>query len=98
MARKLQPKNKDIVNLEVVNANKVWEKTNKGKYKLKSDYDYFGKIERGTTAFISMTNSHGENAKFIEDTNKLPKKIKNELVNKFYKDKKVNVVYLVKKK
>ena len=97
MSRKLQPKDKDIVNLQVVKSSDVWVKNKKGKFILDSNYDYYGKIDKGMSSFVTMTNKQGLNSKFIEDTCKLTKKTKNEIV-KALSSKKTRVFYLVKKK
>ncbi len=99
MSRKFQSKNKDLVNLEVVSADKVWDtsKTIKGKPTLSKEFEYFGKIEKGSSAFIVQTNKVGEKPKFVEDTCKLPKVAKNKIVDMF-NNKNKRVVYLVKKK
>lgn len=99
MSRKFQQKNKDLVNLNVVTSDKVWDKQNKrkGKPTLSKNYEYYGRIDKGTSAFITNTNTTGENFKFIEDTNKLPKNAKNKIVDLF-NNKNKRVVYLVKKK
>lgn len=97
MSRVFQQKNKDLVNLEVVPADKVWEKDKKKNCKLtmSKKYDYYGKVEKGYSAFIVGTNRYGENPKFIEDTCKLPKVAKNKIVDLF-NNKNKRVVYLVK--
>lgn len=99
MSRKFQQKSKDLVNLSVVTSDMVWDKQNKrkGKPTLNKKYEYYGRIDKGTSAFITNTNSIGENFKFIEDTNKLPKNAKNKIIDLF-NNKNKRVVYLVKKK
>lgn len=99
MSRKFQHKNLDLVSLEPISADKVWNKKVKrnGKPTLRKDFDYYGRIDKGTSAFITNTNSTGENFKFIEDTSKLPKNAKNKIVDMFC-NKNKRVVYLVKKK
>lgn len=97
MSRVLQPKNKDIVKLEVKKSKDVWEKDKNNKYVLKDEYEYFGKVDKGLSAFVTMTNKKGMNTQFVENTNSLPKKTKNEIV-KVLTDKNTKVVYLVKKK
>lgn len=97
MSRVLQPKNKDIVKLEVKKSKEVWKKDKNNKYVLKDEYEYFGKIDKGLSAFVTMTNKKGMNTQFVENTNSLPKKTKNEIV-KVLTDKNTKVVYLVKKK
>lgn len=97
MSRVLQPKNKDIVKLEVKKSKDVWKKDKNNKYVLKDEYEYFGKVDKGLSAFVTMTNKKGMNTQFVENTNSLPKKTKNEIV-KVLTDKNTKVVYLVKKK
>lgn len=99
MSRKFQQKNKDLVNLEVVPADKVWDKSKKdgGKLTMSKKYDYFGKVEKGSSAFVVETNRFGEKPKFVEDTCKLPKVAKNKIIDLF-NNKNKRVVYLVKKK
>ena len=99
MSRLFQRKNKDLVNLDVIESSEVWDKSKlrNGKPTLTKKYDYYGRIDKGTSAFITMCNSVGTNHKFIEDTYKLPKNLKNRIVNMFDNENK-RVVYLVKKK
>lgn len=98
MSRQFQQKNKDLVNLEVVTSDKVWDKQNRrnGKPTLRKNYSYYGRIDKGSSAFITSTNSIGENFKFVEDTCKLPKNAKNKIIDLF-NNKNKRVVYLVKK-
>ncbi len=97
MSRKFQGKNKDLVKLKVITAEQAWDKSvkRKGKPTLSRKYDFFGRVDKGTSAFVTSTNLIGENYKFIEDTGKLPKKLKNEIVDNF-NNKNKRVVYLVK--
>ena len=97
MSRKFQSKNKDLVKLKVITAEQAWDKSvkRKGKPTLSRKYDFFGRIDKGTSAFVTTTNLIGENHKFVEDTGKLPKKLKNEIVDNF-NNKNKRVVYLVK--
>lgn len=97
MSRVLQPKNKDIVKLEVKKSKDVWKKDKNNKYVLKDEFEYFGKVDKGLSAFVTMTNRKGMNTQFVENTSSLPKKTKNEIV-KVLTDKNTKVVYLVKKK
>ncbi len=99
MARKNQQKNKDLCKMEVVTADMVWDKERKrnGKPTLKSKYDFFGRIDKGSSCFITKTNSVGENHKFVEDTSNLPKNLKDKIVDNF-NNKNKRVVYIVKKK
>ena len=96
MSRPFRSKNKDLVNLEVVTADKVWEKDKQGKPKLKKDIGIFGRIDKGTSSFITSTNLKGGNHKFVEDTQNLSSKTKNEVV-KLLKTEGKKVVYLIKK-
>lgn len=98
MSRIFQQKNKDLVNLDVVEADKVWDtsKLRNGKPTLRKDYSYYGRIDKGSSSFITKTNSTGENFKFVEDTCKLPKVAKNKIIDVF-NNKNKRVVYLVKK-
>lgn len=99
MSRKFQEKNKELITLDVVSSDKVWDKSKlrNGKPTLKKDYSYYGRIDKGSSAFITKTNSTGDNFKFVEDTYKLPKNAKNKIVDLF-DNKNKRVVYLVKKK
>ena len=83
MSRNFQSKNKDLVKLKVITADQAWDKTvkRKGKPTLSKQYDFFGRIDKGTSAFITSTNLIGENHKFVEDTVKLPKNLKNFLLS-----------------
>lgn len=97
MSRKFQQKNKDLVNLDIVESNEVWKKNN-GKYIMDTkNYDIYGKIEKGTSAFIVQTNRFGERQRYVEDTCKLPKNAKNKIIDMF-NNKNKRVIYLVKKK
>lgn len=96
MSRIFQSKNKDLVNLQVVSSKEVWTKNKQGKYVFNKKYDIYGKVDKGTSAFITTTNTKGKNNRFVEDTYRLPKKVKNEVVKHLYKNNKV--AYLVKKK
>lgn len=99
MSRRFQSKNKDLVNLEIKTASDVWDKSvkRKGKPTLSKKYNYFGRIDKGTSSMITTTNSIGENHRFVEDTYKLPKNLKNKVVD-FMKNKNKRTLYLVKKK
>ena len=52
-------------------------KNNAGKYKLKDNFDVFGKVEIGSTAFIKNLNKLGNSSKYVDDFYNLPKKTKN---------------------
>ncbi len=99
MSRRFQEKNKELITLDAVSSDKVWDKSKlrNGKPTLKKDYSYYGRIDKGSSAFITKTNSTGDNFKFVEDTYKLPKNAKNKIVDLF-DNKNKRVVYLVKKK
>ena len=96
MSRIFQSKNKDLVNLQVISSKEAWTKNKQGKYVFKKKYDIYGKVDKGTSSFITTTNTKGKNNRFVEDTCKLPKKVKNEVVKHLYNNNKV--AYLVKKK
>lgn len=97
MSSKYQDKEINLSNLTVVTADKVWDfsKKRKGKPTLSKNFDYFGRVEKGTSAFVTTTNSIGENHRFVRSTSMLPKKVQNEIVNQL-KNKNKKVVYLVK--
>ena len=99
MSRNFQGKNKDLVNLKLITAEQAWDKTikRKGKPTLSKKYEFFGRVDKGTSAFVTSTNLIGENHKFVEDTAKLPKNLKNQIVDSF-NNKNKRVVYLVKGK
>jgi len=96
MSRIFRDKNKDLVNLKVVSSRDVWIKNKKGNFVYNKNYEIFGKVDKGTSAFVTNTNKHGKNNKYIEDTCHLPKKLKNEIVKHLYA--KNRVAYLVKNK
>lgn len=98
MSSKFQDKNKNLVNLEIITADKAWDlsKKRKGKPTLSKKYQFFGRIDSGTSAFVTTTNSVGENHRFVEDTANLPANLKNKVID-MLKNKKKRVVYLVKK-
>ncbi len=93
MARKTQLKSKDLCNLQVLTADKVWNKDHKT---LRKDLKIYGKVEKCFSAYVSNTNLKGKNNRYVEDFNNLNKKTKNEIVKKFNNENR-KVVYLVKK-
>lgn len=95
MSRNFQSKNKDLVNLRVVSAKDVWQKNRNGSYSYRKDMQVFGKVDKGTSAFVTNTNNRGTNNRFIEDTSKLPKRVKNDIVKQLYQSPKTRVAYLV---
>lgn len=95
MSRNFQGKNKDLVNLRVATAEEVWTKNKNGKSVLRRDIDIYGRVDKGTSALITSTNLSGGNHRVVEDTAKLPKRVKNDIVN-LIKNKGRKVVYLVK--
>jgi len=97
MSRQFQQKNKDLVNLDIVDSNNIWKKKDNKYFLDTKTYDIYGKVEKGASAFIVQTNRVGEKPKFVEDTCKLPKNAKNKIVDMF-NNKHKKVVYLVKKK
>ena len=98
MSRRFRDKKLDLISLEPVAGSVVWDKSKKrkGKPTIRKDLEIYGRIDKGTSAFITKTNSTGGNFKFIEDTYKLPKNAKNKIVDMFNNQNK-RVVYLVKK-
>lgn len=93
MSRKFQQKNKDLVNLDIMESNKVWKK-NGNKYVLDNkNYDIFGKVEKGSSAFVVETNRFGEKPKFVEDTCKLPKVAKNKIIDLFNNKKQTSCIF-----
>lgn len=97
MSRVMQPKSKDLVKLEIKKSKEVWKKDKKGNYVLDDNYDFYGKIDKGLSSFVTRTNKKGNNLQFVEDACNLPKKTKNEIV-KVLSENKTKVVYLVKRK
>lgn len=94
MSRPFRTKNKDLVKLKVVTADQVWTKDKKGNMVLRNDLNIYGRIDKGTSAFITSTNRVGGHHKVVEDTTSLSKKTKNEVVN-LLKNENRRVVYLV---
>lgn len=95
MSRPFREKNKDLVKLEVVAADKVWTKNKSGKSVLRKDIEIFGRVDKGTSAFVTTTNLSGSNHKVIEDTCRLPKRVKNDIV-KLLKSNNRKVAYLIR--
>lgn len=95
MSRPFRDKNKDLVKLEVVTADVVWTKDKNGKPKLRQDISIYGRVDKGTSAFVTSTNLSGGNHRIVEDTSKLSKKTKNEIV-KHLKTNNRKVVYLIR--
>ncbi len=95
MSRKFNSKNKSLISLKVVSASEVWEHDGKGGYRMKKNLNVFGKIEKGTSAFISTTNMRGTNHRFIDDVCNLPANLKNQIIKNFKDDKK-KVIYLIR--
>lgn len=97
MSRQFQQKNKDLVNLDIVASTNIWKKKNNKYFLDTKNYDIYGKVSKGSSAFIVQTNKVGERPKFVEDTCKLPKVAKNKIID-YFDNKNKKVVYLVKKK
>ena len=95
MSREFQGKNKDLVNLRATSSSEVWTKDKKGKAVLRRDIDIYGRVDKGTSAWVTSTNLSGGNHRIVEDTSKLPKRVKNDVVD-LMKNKNKKVVYLVK--
>lgn len=95
MSRPFRDKNKDLVKLEVVTADFVWTSDKNGKPKLRQDIEIYGRVDSGTSAFVTSTNLHGGNHRVVEDTCNLSKKNKNDIVKQL-KTNNRKVVYLVR--
>ena len=95
MSRPFREKNKDLVKLQTVTADKVWTKTKSGKPALRKDIEIFGRVDKGTSAFVTSTNLSGGNHKVVEDTCRLPKRVKNDIV-KLLKNNNRKVAYLIR--
>lgn len=95
MSRVFRDKNKDLINLEAVTSDKVWTKKKNGKPTLRKDIEIYGRVDKGTSVFITSTNLSGHNHKIVDDTAKLPKKVKNDLI-KILKNDNRKVAYLIK--
>jgi hypothetical protein len=95
MSRPFRDKNKDLVKLEVVTSEKVWTKNKSGKPVLRRDLDIYGRVDKGTSSFVTTTNLSGKNHKIVDDTCKLPKKVKNDIVNILKNDNR-KVAYLIR--
>ena len=94
MSRPFRDKNKDLVNLKVVPSSEVWTTNKKGEPKLRQDIEIYGRVDKGTSAFVTSTNLTGGNHKVVEDTCNLPKRVKTGIV-KLLKNEKRQVAYLV---
>ena len=94
MSRPLRTKEKDLVNLRVVTADEVWTKNKSGKMVLRKDINIFGRIDKGTSAFITSTNMTGGNHRVVEDSANLSKKTKTAVVD-LLKNKNRQVAYLL---
>ena len=97
MSRKFRDKGKDLISLTAVPAEEVWNKSKgrPGKFSLRKEIDIYGRIDKGSSSFVTKTNLKGTNHKFVEDTSNLPKKTKQKIIDMFKNDNK-KVVYLVK--
>lgn len=100
MSRKFQPKNKDLVKLDVLLSKDVWRKTKKKngqeEYKLRKDIKIYGKVNKGFSSSVTSSNLKGENHKFVQDFSSLPKKTKNQVTDMFM-NKNKKVAYLIEK-
>jgi hypothetical protein len=94
MSRLFRDKNKDLVRLKVVTSDKVWTTTKSGKPIIRKDIGLYGRVDKGTSAFITSTNLSGKNHKIIDDTINLPKKVKNDVVDLLI-NKHRKVAYLI---
>lgn len=94
MSRPLRTRYKDLVNLRVVTADEVWTKNKSGKMVLRKDINIFGRIDKGTSAFITSTNMTGGNHRVVKDSATLSKKTKTAVVD-LLKNKNRQVAYLL---
>lgn len=95
LARKFHKENKDLVGLKVMTSEEVWTIDKQGKRKLRKDIDIYGRVDKGTSAFVTSTNLSGGNHRVVENTCELPKGIKNDIVS-LLKNKNKKVAYLVR--
>jgi hypothetical protein len=95
MSRPFRGKNKDLVQLQVVTADKVWTKNKASKPTLRRDMEIYGRVDKGTSAFVTSTNLSGGNHRIVDDTAHLPKRVKNDVV-KILKNENRKVAYLVR--
>ncbi len=94
MSRPFRTKNKDLVKLRVVPADAVWTINSKNKMVLRKDLKIYGRVDKGTSAFITSTNLSGGNHRIVDDTSNLSKKTKNEVVD-LLKNNNRRVAYLI---
>ncbi len=95
MSRGFHKENKDLVGLKVVTSDKVWTTDKHGKRKLRTDIDIYGRVDKGTSAFVTSTNLTGGNHKVVENTCELPKGVRNGVVS-LLKNKNRSVAYLIR--
>ena len=95
MSRKFHKENKDLVGIKVVTADQVWTTDKNGKRRLRKDIDIYGRVDKGTSAFVTSTNLTGGNHKIVEDTCELPKSVKNGVIS-LLKNKNRSVAYLIR--
>lgn len=95
MSRKFRSKNKDLIKLKVVTADQVWTKNKSGKRQLRRDIEIYGRVDKGTSAFVTSTNLSGGNHRIVDDTCNLTKAVKNDLV-RVLKTNNRRVAYLVR--
>lgn len=95
MSRKFHKENKDLVGLKVVASDEVWTTDKNGKRKLRKDIEIYGRVDKGTSCFVTSTNLSGGNHRIVENTCELPKSVKNGIVS-LLKNKNKKVAYLVR--
>lgn len=95
MSRKFRSKNKDLIKLKVVTADQVWTKNKSGKRQLRRDIEIYGRVDKGTSAFVTSTNLSGGNHRIVDDTCNLTKAVKNDLA-RVLKTNNRRVAYLVR--
>ena len=72
MSRPFNPKAKDLSGLMVVDSQEVWTTDKKGDPRLRTDIDIYGRVDKGSSAIVSVTNLKGNNHRFVEDFSALP--------------------------
>ncbi|MEG2453363.1 MAG: hypothetical protein RSB20_00675 [Clostridia bacterium] len=84
----------ELDKVEVAPAAAVWEKKN-GKYKLKDNITFVGKIDKEFASGVVGFNKRGTNNQFVNDFAKLPSETKNKVADLFL-NKNKKVAYLIK--
>lgn len=100
MSSEFQPKNKRLNNISVMTSKDIWDKVGvdskkKPIFKLKKNVLMYGRVAKGSSAYISKCNRDGKNHKYVDDFSVLNVKTKKEICNLFENENK-RVVYLVR--